>query len=183
MPGGRTPKIEALVVNAIRRLQDIQGSSSREISNYISQEYDVPVKDIRRQVQLVLQRGLSYGILQQTKGGYYTCNRDHLAQIPVEDEAGDGVTEPCPHGDVGPEDVAGEDNVEEAEEQREEGPQRASDPIRPEAFRKWERNNGETTLPEMRAIEKAWNLRTRDVRETPLEIFSPPISPLLDCPV
>ncbi|XP_032670387.1 pre-mRNA-splicing factor CWC25-like [Odontomachus brunneus] len=96
MPARRTPKIEALVVDAIRRLQDVQGSSSREISNYISQEYDVPAKDIRRQVQLVLQRGLSYGILRKTNRGYYTCSRDHLGQIPVEDEAGDGVMEPCP---------------------------------------------------------------------------------------
>lgn len=69
MPARRkNPKIEALVVNAIRRLQDVQGSSSREISNYISQEYDVPAKEIRQQVQLALQRGLSYGILQRSKG-------------------------------------------------------------------------------------------------------------------
>ncbi|XP_019697532.1 luc7-like protein 3 [Harpegnathos saltator] len=98
MPARRTPKIEALVANAIRRLQDVQGPSSREISNYISQEYDVPAKDIRRQVQLVLQRGVSYGILERTKRGYYTCNRDFLGRIPVEDEPGDGVTEPCPWG-------------------------------------------------------------------------------------
>lgn len=68
MPARQTPKVEALVVNAIRRLQDVQGSTSREISNYISQEYDVPGKEIRRQVQLALQRGLSYGILQRSKG-------------------------------------------------------------------------------------------------------------------
>ncbi|CAL1682240.1 unnamed protein product [Lasius platythorax] len=66
MPARRTPKVEALVVNAIRRLQDVQGSTSREISNYISQEYDVPRKEIRRQVRIALQRGLSYGILQRS---------------------------------------------------------------------------------------------------------------------
>lgn len=64
----RTPKIEALVVNAIRRLQDVQGSTSREISNYISQEYNVPSEETRRQVQLALRRGLSYGILKRSKG-------------------------------------------------------------------------------------------------------------------
>lgn len=77
MPARRTPKVEALVVNAIRRLQDVQGSTSREISNYISQEYDVPKKEIRRQVQLALQRGLSYGILQRSRRykskSIYTC--------------------------------------------------------------------------------------------------------------
>lgn len=66
MPARRTPKVEALVVNAIRRLQDVQGSTSREISNYISQEYDLPRKEIRRHVQLALQRGLAYGILQKS---------------------------------------------------------------------------------------------------------------------
>ena len=64
----KSPKISALVVNAIRRLQDVQGSTTKEISNYISREYDVPGKDIRRQVQLALRRGVSYGILQRAKG-------------------------------------------------------------------------------------------------------------------
>jgi len=68
MPAKRKPKIEALVVNAIRRLQDVQGSTSREISNYISQEYNIPGKEIKRQVQIALERGLSYGILQRSKG-------------------------------------------------------------------------------------------------------------------
>jgi len=67
MPVKRTPKIEALVVNAIRRLQDVQGSTSREISNYISQEYNVPSEEIKRQVQFALRRGLSYRILKRSK--------------------------------------------------------------------------------------------------------------------
>ncbi|XP_029670470.1 probable ATP-dependent RNA helicase DDX46 [Formica exsecta] len=96
MPARRTPKVEALVVNAIRRLQDVQGSTSREISNYISQEYDLPRKEIRRQVQLALQRGLAYGILQKSTSGYYSCNRDYLGQLSLGDGTGDGVMEPCP---------------------------------------------------------------------------------------
>ncbi|TGZ51822.1 hypothetical protein DBV15_08591 [Temnothorax longispinosus] len=96
MPGRRTPKVEALVVNAIRRLQDVQGSTSREISNYISQEYNVPSEETRRQVQLALRRGLSYGILKRSKGGYYSCNRDHLGQLSLGNGTGDGVMEPCP---------------------------------------------------------------------------------------
>ncbi|KAK2586584.1 hypothetical protein KPH14_011462 [Odynerus spinipes] len=68
MTGKKAPKIEALVVGAIRRLQDAQGSTPREISNYIAQEYDVPGQEIRKQVQIALRRGVSYGILQKSKG-------------------------------------------------------------------------------------------------------------------
>ncbi|KAL6255222.1 hypothetical protein P5V15_013560 [Pogonomyrmex californicus] len=96
MPVRRTPKVEALVVNAIRRLQDVQGSTSREISNYISQEYDVPIEETRRQVQLALRRGLSYGILKRSKRGYYSCNHDYLRQLSLGDGMSDGVMEPCP---------------------------------------------------------------------------------------
>ncbi|XP_025073999.1 histone H5-like [Pogonomyrmex barbatus] len=96
MPARRTPKVEALVVNAIRRLQDVQGSTSREISNYISQEYDVPIEETRRQVQLALRRGLSYGILKRSKRGYYSCNHDYLRQLSLGDGMSDGVMEPCP---------------------------------------------------------------------------------------
>ncbi|XP_036144173.1 luc7-like protein 3 isoform X2 [Monomorium pharaonis] len=96
MPTRRTPKVEALVVNAIRRLQDVQGSTSREISNYISQEYDIPSEETRRQVQFALRRGLSYGILKRSRGGYYSCNHDSLGPLSLESGTGDGVTEPCP---------------------------------------------------------------------------------------
>ncbi|XP_043475062.1 serine/arginine-rich splicing factor 4-like [Leptopilina heterotoma] len=75
MSSNGVPKFAALVFNAIRRLQDVQGSTTKEINNYIAQEYNVPNKDIRRQVQLALRRGLSYGILQRAKGGYYVCNK------------------------------------------------------------------------------------------------------------
>ncbi|KAL0126293.1 hypothetical protein PUN28_004997 [Cardiocondyla obscurior] len=93
MPARRAPKIEALVVNAIRRLQDVQGSTMREISSYISQEYNVPSEETKRQVQLALKRGLSYGILKRSKRGYYSCNRDYLLSG---NGTGDGVIEPCP---------------------------------------------------------------------------------------
>ncbi|XP_018368696.1 PREDICTED: luc7-like protein 3 [Trachymyrmex cornetzi] len=96
MPVRRTPKVEALVVNAIRRLQDVQGSTSREISNYISQEYNVPSEEIKRQVQFALRRGLSYRILKRSKGGYYSCDHDYLRQLSLGNGTGDGVMEPCP---------------------------------------------------------------------------------------
>lgn len=75
MSSNGVPKFAALVFNAIRRLQDVQGSTTKEINNFIAQEYNVPNKDIRRQVQIALRRGLSYGILQRAKGGYYVCNK------------------------------------------------------------------------------------------------------------
>ncbi|XP_035731127.1 histone H5-like [Vespa mandarinia] len=84
MNGKRRPKIEALVVNAIRKLQDAQGLTPREISNYIIQEYDVPGTEIKKQVQLALKRGVSYGILRKSKGGYYTCNQDFLKKQPMD---------------------------------------------------------------------------------------------------
>ncbi|KAI4480926.1 hypothetical protein M0804_010023 [Polistes exclamans] len=80
----KTPKFEALVVNAIRRLQDAQGLSPREISNYISKEYDVPSTEIKKQIKLALKRGVSYGILQRSKGGHYTCAQDFLRKQPMD---------------------------------------------------------------------------------------------------
>ncbi|KOC67261.1 hypothetical protein WH47_00131 [Habropoda laboriosa] len=68
MPVRKSQKIEAQVVEAIRKLQAVQGSTPREISNYIAQEYDIADSEIRRHVQLALKRGLVYGILQRLKG-------------------------------------------------------------------------------------------------------------------
>ncbi|XP_070511414.1 pre-mRNA-splicing factor 38B [Cardiocondyla obscurior] len=125
MPARRAPKIEALVVNAIRRLQDVQGSTMREISSYISQEYNVPSEETKRQVQLALKRGLSYGILKRSKRYRFNADSDRLNDtvnytclylklaVPISfnlaikktrkfglqmlrNGTGDGVIEPCP---------------------------------------------------------------------------------------
>lgn len=64
----KTAKFEKLVVGALKKLQDLQGSSPKEITDYLSQEYDVPSKEIRKQVRLALRRGVSYGILQRNSG-------------------------------------------------------------------------------------------------------------------
>ena len=64
----KSPKIEAQVVEAIRRLQAVQGSTPQEISNYIAQEYNIPNSEIKPHVQLALKRGVTYGILQRMKG-------------------------------------------------------------------------------------------------------------------
>ncbi|KAG8038265.1 hypothetical protein G9C98_006592 [Cotesia typhae] len=86
----KTAKFEKLVVGALKKLQDLQGSSPKEITNYLSQEYDVPSKEIRKQVRLALRRGVSYGILQRNSGGTYTSNKEF-----IKDPTGTEVTEPC----------------------------------------------------------------------------------------
>ncbi|XP_033336422.2 uncharacterized protein LOC117226315 [Megalopta genalis] len=83
MAAKKSQKIEAQVVDAIRRLQAVQGSTARDISNYISQEYDLPSTEIKRQVQVALKRGVAYGILQKLKGGSYTYNLDFLERHPL----------------------------------------------------------------------------------------------------
>ncbi|XP_078035175.1 uncharacterized protein LOC144469117 [Augochlora pura] len=83
MAAKKSQKIEAQVVDAIRRLQAVQGSTARDISNYICQEYDLPSAEIRRQVQVALKRGVAYGILQKLKGGSYTYNLDFLERHPL----------------------------------------------------------------------------------------------------
>lgn len=64
----KAQKIEAQVVEAIRRLQTTQGSTPRDISNYISQEYSLPSTEVKRQVQVALKRGVAYGILHRMNG-------------------------------------------------------------------------------------------------------------------
>lgn len=48
--GKPVPKTSALVVSAIRKLREVQGSTSREIMNFITAEYDVPGSTIKKQV-------------------------------------------------------------------------------------------------------------------------------------
>ncbi|XP_043515275.1 histone H1, gonadal-like [Frieseomelitta varia] len=95
----KSPKIEAQVVEAIRRLQAVQGSTPQEISNYIAQEYNIPNSEIRPHVQLALKRGVTYGILQRMKGGCYSYNPDY-EQRPEGHAARSTVVEiPCPQAD------------------------------------------------------------------------------------
>ncbi|XP_034943544.1 uncharacterized protein [Chelonus insularis] len=92
---GKPKKFEKLVVGAMKRLQDLQGSSAKEISDFLSHEYDVPVGEIKKQVRLALKRGVSYGILERKNGGMYICNRELLkrnGQLVKKSE----LVEPCP---------------------------------------------------------------------------------------
>lgn len=63
----RAPKFEALVVNAIRRLQAAQGSTASEIASYLSHEYDVGGPEVRKQIQQTIRKGVNYGILLKSK--------------------------------------------------------------------------------------------------------------------
>lgn len=67
MNAKKSPKLEALVVSAIRQLQDIQGSTAAEIANYLNKEYDVKGPELRKQINMTLRRGLNCGILQKSR--------------------------------------------------------------------------------------------------------------------
>lgn len=46
-----TAKTLALVISAIKELREMKGSTSREILNYITSTYSVPLETARRQVR------------------------------------------------------------------------------------------------------------------------------------
>ncbi|KAK0180713.1 hypothetical protein PV327_003069 [Microctonus hyperodae] len=95
MAAQNSKKFEKLVVRAIRKLQDIQGSTFKEISDFLSREYDVPSNEIKKQVRLALRRGVSYGIIQRTNGNTYTCNKKFLNR-ELRLKKIDEVVERCP---------------------------------------------------------------------------------------
>lgn len=64
----KIPKLEPLVVNAIRQLGGIRGSTLKDISNYIAEEYGLPRAEIKKRVEIAVRRGVSYGILGRTQG-------------------------------------------------------------------------------------------------------------------
>ncbi|XP_063987198.1 protamine-like [Diachasmimorpha longicaudata] len=82
----KTAQFEKIVVRAIKTLQDIQGSTSKEISNYLAREYDVSSEEIKKQVHLALRRGIDYGLLKRQQGGTYVCNKELFAQTAKRDE-------------------------------------------------------------------------------------------------
>ncbi|XP_076748861.1 uncharacterized protein LOC143422247 [Xylocopa sonorina] len=59
-----------LVIAAIKNLRELKGSTSKEILRYLSSVYHISPNVARRQMQTVLKRGVSYGILKKN-GGYY----------------------------------------------------------------------------------------------------------------
>ncbi|XP_035722877.1 uncharacterized protein LOC118441928 [Vespa mandarinia] len=63
------PKISAMITSAIRQLRQSQGSTSKEIMNYIISRYNLE-SPIQRQMQAALKRGLNSGILDKNRGHY-----------------------------------------------------------------------------------------------------------------
>lgn len=60
-------KMEALVTDAIRRLQRTQGTKPSEIADYLNKEYGVKGAEAKKQIALTLKRGVNYGLLQKSK--------------------------------------------------------------------------------------------------------------------
>ncbi|KAK0094371.1 hypothetical protein PV326_011107 [Microctonus aethiopoides] len=77
-------KMTKLIVSAIRNLRDVQGSTTKDILNYVMKEYNSE-PSMERRLRAALKRGLEYGILQK-KGGHYLLNTDTeiLDQGPME---------------------------------------------------------------------------------------------------
>lgn len=48
--GKQMPKMPAVVVNAIRNLREVHGSTSKEILNYITSQHSAPEATVQRQV-------------------------------------------------------------------------------------------------------------------------------------
>lgn len=49
--GKNTPKMSNLVVNAIKNLRDVQGSTKKEILNYIMSQQSASEPSLQRQVR------------------------------------------------------------------------------------------------------------------------------------
>ncbi|XP_076286793.1 uncharacterized protein LOC143212193 [Lasioglossum baleicum] len=69
--GKQVPKMSARVVNAIKNLREVHGSTSKEIMSYIKSQYCASETTLQRQMRTALTRGLNYGILKKNNGNYY----------------------------------------------------------------------------------------------------------------
>lgn len=68
MGSSKNSNFGKMVVKAIKRLQEVQGSSPKEISNWLSQEYDVSSDEIKKHINVALKQGVEYGILLKKRG-------------------------------------------------------------------------------------------------------------------
>ncbi|XP_024947604.1 uncharacterized protein LOC112495395 [Cephus cinctus] len=66
----QSSKSLAQILAAIKKLQNVRGSTSKEIMNYITTEYDLPESTVKRQMRSALKRGVDYGILKKGHGQY-----------------------------------------------------------------------------------------------------------------
>ncbi|XP_008556205.1 protamine-like protein [Microplitis demolitor] len=68
------PKMTKLVVSAIKNLRDVQGSTTKDILNYVMREFNSE-PSLERRLRTALKRGIDYGILIK-KGPHYLLNTD-----------------------------------------------------------------------------------------------------------
>ncbi|KAK2579878.1 hypothetical protein KPH14_007559 [Odynerus spinipes] len=68
--GKSGPKMSSMITSAIRQLRQAQGSTSKEIMNYITSRFDSLEPAMQRQMSAALKRGLDYGILKKCRGHY-----------------------------------------------------------------------------------------------------------------
>ncbi|XP_048514542.1 uncharacterized protein LOC105689750 [Athalia rosae] len=84
--GKVTPKILALAVSAIRRLNEVRGSKSKDILRYVKDETftrSVDEDKIKKQVKGALKRGLDYGILKLEHGRYSLSTETEAADEEI----------------------------------------------------------------------------------------------------
>ncbi|XP_020281265.1 uncharacterized protein LOC109853495 [Pseudomyrmex gracilis] len=74
----RPMKVAALVVSAIQDLRETKGSTSKQITGYISYASSLPEQRVKRQVNAALKRGVKYGILRRYRGRYFLPTGDEL---------------------------------------------------------------------------------------------------------
>ncbi|XP_011315219.1 serine/Arginine-related protein 53 [Fopius arisanus] len=80
-------KMSKLVVSAIKHLQDAQGSTAKDILNYVVRECNAE-PSMEKRLHTALKRGLEYGILKRLHG-HYTLNTDpEMLQDPGPMERG-----------------------------------------------------------------------------------------------
>ncbi|CAD6239994.1 GSCOCG00002457001-RA-CDS [Cotesia congregata] len=70
----QSPKMTKLVVSAIKNLRDVQGSTTKDILNYVMKEYNSE-PSLERRLRTALKRGIDYGILVK-KGPHYLLNTE-----------------------------------------------------------------------------------------------------------
>ncbi|EEB13865.1 histone H1-III-1, putative [Pediculus humanus corporis] len=60
-----------LVITAISNLRGEVGSSAKEITNFISEKYDIEKEKVTEPVCRALERGVRFGVLSEGKKGFY----------------------------------------------------------------------------------------------------------------
>ncbi|XP_014602600.1 PREDICTED: uncharacterized protein LOC106786089 [Polistes canadensis] len=70
-------RIAALIISAIKDLRETKGSTIKKIIDYIKRSSNLSEKNVSRQVNAALKRGVEYGIIRKYRGHYF---------LPMENE-------------------------------------------------------------------------------------------------